>query len=553
MSLRPRRALLGLIAAAAAFAALPASALAAGETLSVTPSNTQAGSNPSIKTAITFADSGDTPKTVVVSLAPGLLANGTANPSCTQTTQLSAACQVGTADVTVSAPVGTLSNNPVYIVPPQHANEFAGFETVLPAPFPPGYTGASLRTTPTVGVDLTTTFQNTNQGPTPVTIDAFSLTLNPTLNGVPFTHLPTSCSTATTTSSITYYGATPAASPSGSFTPTGCTLLPYAPKLSAAITKDKNDSGAAITLTQTQALGEASSKTIVFSLPKGLTPNVAAAGPCLTGTPCQIGTAKATAPGVPDAALANGTVTLTGSISAPKILVSFPAPFGLTDTGDVGLANGTVTFADVPDLPLTSLALSITGPNGQKAFNTDCAPASIGGQFTAQSGATASVTAPIAFTGCASKPTASGSTSGLASGHPSLKFKVTHGKGAAKVASVALGVPSGLKFSKSAIVKHKTCATKKGKKKCTTTTLIKGLKVVGGKAKTVAIKGGKLVITLKSASNAVTITTSGPLVSESKSLQTKVKNHKVKTLNFSVKVTDAKKTSTTVPLKFKAH
>src|SRR5207248_1162751 len=158
---------------------------------------------------------------------------------------------------------------------------------------------------------------------------------------------------------------------------------------------------------------------IVLTLPKGLTPNVTADGPCLTGgAGCQIGTATATAPGVPDAALANGVVRLTGTITAPKLQVSFPAPFGLTNTGDVNLANGSVTFADVPDLPLTSLALNVTGPNGQKAFNTDCAPASVKGQFTAQSGATATVNAPIKFTGCASKPTASGSTSGLASGHP---------------------------------------------------------------------------------------------------------------------------------------
>ncbi len=128
-------------------------------------------------------------------------------------------------------------------------------------------------------------------------------------------------------------------------------------------------------------MGESSSKTIVFSLPKGLTPNVIADAPCLTGsgTGCQIGTAVATSPGVPNAALANGIVRLSGSVSAPILSVSFPAPFGLTDTGQVNLANGTVTFADVPDLPLTSLALNVTGPNGQKAFNTDCAPASIGG------------------------------------------------------------------------------------------------------------------------------------------------------------------------------
>ena len=48
------------------------------------------------------------------------------------------------------------------------------------------------------------------------------------------------------------------------------------------------------------------------------------------GGGCKIGTASATSPLVPNAALANGTVTLAGSASAPTITISFPAPFGLT-------------------------------------------------------------------------------------------------------------------------------------------------------------------------------------------------------------------------------
>ena len=136
MSLRPRRALLGLIAAAAAFAALPAAALGRRDAQRHAV-DTQAGSNPSIKTAITFADSGDTPKTVVVSLAPGLLANGTANPTCTQTTradrrlsgryrgrdrQRNGGPDVQRTPFTLSRPRG-------------HGNDFAGFETVA-APLP---------------------------------------------------------------------------------------------------------------------------------------------------------------------------------------------------------------------------------------------------------------------------------------------------------------------------------------------------------------------------------------------------------------------------------
>ena len=301
MVLRPRRALLGLITAVAAFVALPASAMAAGESLAFTLSGTQAGSNPQITAAITFAGGTETPKSVVLAEAPGLGANLNANPSCiTGAQQLTAACQVGTAKITTNAPGPPLDSvsGSVYLVPPASGSgDFAGLETVAP-PLQNQYSGLSLRTTPTVGVNVTTNLPDPGTISPGLVITSLSFTLNPTLNNIPFTALPTSCGTATSTAAITYYS-NATANPSGSFTPTGCANLPYAPKLTAAITKDKSDSGAAITLTQTQTVGESSSKTIVFSLPKGLTPNVAAAGPCLTGTPCQIGTAKATSPGRP--------------------------------------------------------------------------------------------------------------------------------------------------------------------------------------------------------------------------------------------------------------
>jgi hypothetical protein len=554
VSARPTRALVGLVTAVAALA-LPAAASAA-ESASVTLSGTQAGSNPQITQSVTFAGNGDTPKTVVLSEASGLAANLNANPSCiTGAQNPTSGCQVGTVTVT------TNSSNPdfdsvsgaVYLVPPASGSgDFAGLESVA-SPFPNQYSGLSLRTTPTVGVDVTTNLIDT-RSTSGLAILGLSLTLNPTLNNAPFTALPTSCATATSTTSITYYGGTASTNPSASFTPTGCSNLKYAPKVTAAITRDKGDTGASVVLTQTQTVGESASKTIVLTLPKGLTPNVIADAPCLTGSGagCQVGTAVATSPGVPNAALANGVMTLSGSLTTPLISVSFPKPFALTDVGQVNLAAGTVTFADVPDLPLTSLALNVTGPNGQKAFNTDCAPASVGGQFTGQNGATATVSAPIKFTNC---PTASGSTSGLASGHPRLNFKVGAGKGAPNLTSVAIGLASGLRFSHAAFANHKTCtpAQGQGKKKCTTTTLITGLGVTGAKVKSAAIKGGKLVITFKKAAASATITVTGPLVTETSGLQQSVKKHKVKSLTFSLKTTDAGKTATMLPLKLAAH
>jgi hypothetical protein len=553
VSSRPRRALVGLVVAAAALAALPASALAASETLTVTPTNPQAGGLTDVTATQHFA-AGETPKTVVTSLAPGMLGNLNANPACLLgAQQLTPACQIGTASLNTTSPTATFTGK-LYLVPAAAgSSDASGIEFVPDAGSPPQltnqYIGVTLNPS-TGGLNLTTTFPNT----TPTQITDFTAKFT-TLNGQEFTRLPSSCGPATSTFTVTYQSGATAGPVSGAFTPTGCANLPYAPAMTAAIDRDSSG-GAALTLGITQAANESASKTIVLQLPKGLTPNVGAVASCLNATGCKIGTATATSPIVPSVALANGSVTLTAQGTVPSITVSFPAPFAISLTGAVNLSNNSVTFANVPDVPLTALTLSVTGTSGGKAFNTDCAPASIGGTFTPQSGTAAkTVSAPIKFTHCALKPTVSGSTAGLASGHPKLKFKITHGQGAPNVAKVALGLPRGLSFSRSAIVKHRTCTkASKGKKaKCSTTTLIKGLGIAGGKAKSVAITGGKLVITLKKASGKLTITVSGPLVSESKSLQTSVKKHRVKSLKFSVKVTDAKHTSTTVGLKLKAH
>jgi hypothetical protein len=553
VSSRPRRALVGLVVAAAAFAALPATALAAGETFTVTPTNPQAGGFTNVTTSLTF-DAVDTPKTVVTSLAPGLLGNLNANPACLiGSQQLTAACQVGTASVTIATPSPNTFTGKLYLVPAAAgSSDASGIEFVPDAGSPPQltnqYFGVTLNPTTPGSLNLTTTFPD----PSPAHITGFTANFT-TLNGQEFTRLPSSCGPATSTANITYYNGTPAGSASGSFTPTGCANLPYAPAITAAIARDSNGNGAAVTLGITQAATESASKTIVLQLPKGLTPNVGAVASCLNATGCKIGTATATSPIVPSVALANGTVTLTAQGTVPSITVSWPAPFAISLTGAVNLNNNSVTFANVPDVPLTALTLNVTGTSSGKAFNTDCAPANIGGTFTSQSGVTKTVSAAIKFTNCALKPTVSGSTAGLAGGHPKLKFKITHGKGAPNVAAVTLGLPGGLKFSRSAIVKHTTCTTKNKKKKCSTTTLIKGLGIAGGKAKSVAIKRGKLVITLKKAAGKLTITASGPLVSESKSLQTKVKKHKVKSLKFSLKITDAKHASSSLSLKLKAH
>jgi hypothetical protein len=547
VSSRPRRAFVWLVAAVAALAALPASALAAGETLTVTPTNTQAGGGTPVTATLTFAPpTGDNPTTVVTSLAPGMLGNLNANPSClVGSPQLTPSCQIGTETTQTNggAVPGTL-----YLIPPQ-GTDAAGIEAVAAVSSVPNqYTGVSLNPNAPGGLSFTTTFPAQPAG---VQITGFTASFT-TLNGQPFTRLPSSCATATSTMNVTYAGGT-SGSASGSFTPTGCSSLSYAPKLTASIAKDASDNGATLVTQITQAADESASKSIALVFPTGLSPNVAADASCLVGSGgCTIGTATATSPLVPSPALANGKVSLGGTIAAPTLSIAFPAPFAITLNGAVNLATGAVTFASVPDVPLTSLSLNVTGPNGQKAFNTDCKPANLSGTFTGQNGATANVNTPIVFSGCPVKPTASGSTSGLASGHPKLMFKVAASKGAANLALVAVGLPSGLKFSHSAFVSHRACTTA-ANKKCTTTTLIKGLGVSGAKVKSAAIKGGKLVITFSKPVAGATLTVSGPLVTESATLQKNVKKHKIKSLTFSLKLTDAKKTATPLSLALTAH
>jgi hypothetical protein len=534
--------------------ALPASALAAGETVAVSASpSSQAGSNQTITDTLHFAPAaGDSPQKVVLTTAPGLLSNLTANASCLASQQFnSSACQIGTETLAIPAsPTPTLTGT-LYLGPAASGSkDVAGIYGVFTGNPTPAYTGVTLNAS-TAALTLTSTLPDVR----PASITDATIMINPTLNGQPFTRLPSSCAAGTNTMNVTYFNGS-TASATGSFTPTGCSSLPYAPKLTATITKDSNDSGASVVTEVTQAANESASKTIVLQFPRGLTPNVPADVPCLSGSGpgCQVGTATATSPLVPSAALANGTVTLGGSVMTPTIAVSFPA-LGITLPGAVSLTANTVTFSNVPDVPLTDLKLNITGPGSGKAFNTDCAPANIGGTFTPQSGTAAvTVTSPITFSNCVVAPTATGSSSGLASGHPKLKFKVASAKGAPKLASVAIGLASGLKFSHSAFVSHKTCTTHgQGKKKCSTTTLIKGLGVSGAKVKSAAIKAGKLVITFKSATASANITVSGPLVSEAKSLQTKVKKHKTKSLKFTLKLTDASKTATNVPVTVSAH
>lgn len=535
------RALLGLLAAAAALVALPAVASA-----SITPaltltqsSGTTAGTSPAtVGFNAKFSPStGDSPKDITLALPSGLLANlDQDGGACLASSSTSAACQIGSG--TVSAATGSVPAT-LYLVKAPASSDVAGvaLSTAVGT-----LTGAvTLQTSPTVVLDLS--FTN---------IPRLGITgLNISLSDL---RLPTSCAAANVTLSADSYLSSTMESANAPLTVTGCAGLPYAPKFSAKVTKDSSNTGAKVVLTTTQAANESASKVIEFNIPTtaiGL--NLSADTPCVTsGTACTIGTASATSPLVPSAALSNGTVSLGGTITTPTITITFPA-LGVSLPGVVNLSNDTVTFSNVPDIPLTNLTLTITGPNGSKAFTTTCKAADFVAKFTPQDGnATQTVSSPISYSGCAAAPSSSGTLSGLATGHPGLRLSITHGKGAADLKSVSIRLASGLAFNRHAISSHKVCSTKGKKKKCTTTTRISGLGVSGGAVSAVSLKAGHLVITLKKTAAHLSIRAAAPLLSETTALARKVKKHSVKTLAVTLKITDSTHVVTTTTLKLKA-
>jgi hypothetical protein len=194
----------------------------------------------------------------------------------------------------------------------------------------------------------------------------------------------------------------------------------------------------------------------------------------------------------------------------------------------------------VPDFPISSLIVDVTGPSGGgKAFNTTCQAATLTGSFTPWDGnAAVNASAPIQYQGCpsgASNPIAVGVLTGLAKRHPKLKVKVKHGSNAPNLKSVSVKPSSGLSFK--CVTSGKSC---------------KGLSVVGAKVKSAKVSRGQLVLALKKPAAKLTLTAKGPLLRESKALQTKVLKHKIKTLRFALKVKDATGKTTKVLLKLKS-
>src|SRR5579875_3754217 len=468
---------------------------------------TSAGGSHNLGLNLSFSNSGsltgaDSPKDLTINLPTGLLANASIDGGKCLTTAASAsptaACEVGSGTVTAQPDLLVLGSLPVpvsvpvafYLVKPPSGGDLAGLEVysselseqlgstgdvlIRPSGDPDGV-GATIKLV--LPDTLTLTLPILGQ----VNAAQISITsIASTFDGLRY---PTTCppTPATLTATVNSYDVSTPQTLSQPLSVTGCSSLSYGPSFSASAKKDSADKGVALTTNVTETAAMAPSQSVALAFPTAvLGPNLASLSDLclnLSSSCAQVGSVTAQSSLYPTAL--TGKAYFTGSSSGSTLTLVFPAPFPLTLTGTINLVSNSATFTGLPAIPLTSLAVTLNG--GPKAlFDTDCSTPS--GAATAKlvdqngdmtrtlsshfgvvgcpgvssgSGAgsgSGSTTTGSSATSAGPTATASGtqltgrSVTGLATGRPSLTFRVSTAKRRPKIRRMTVKLPWGLSF-----------------------------------------------------------------------------------------------------------
>lgn len=587
MRLRDRFLTVAAVVLAAAVVA-PAAMASSTATMSLDQSaGTSAGASHNLGMNLSFTNSGslsgaDSPKDLTINLPPGLLANAAIdNGICLKTAASAkplAACQVGSGTVTAQPDLLIIGSLPVpvsvpvsfYLVKPPSSGDLAGLEVysatlaeqlgstgdvlVRPSGDPDGV-GATIKLVLPDQLTLTLPILGkVNAAPISITKIAS------TFNGLRY---PTTCpaSPAQLTATVNSYGVASLQTLSQPLSVTGCGALAYDPSFSVSARKDGSDKGVALTTNVTETPAMAPSQSVALSFPTAvLGPNLASlANFCATmSSSCpQVGSVTAQSSLYPTAL--TGRAYFTGSSTGPKLTLVFPAPFPLTLTGSIDLVSNSATFSGLPDIPLTSLAVTLYG--GPKAlFDTDCATPSgtANAKLVDQNGdmtrnvsahfgvvGCPGVTGPGSGTGSGSGSTTSGSSAtssgptatasgtqlsgrdvgGLARGRPSLTFRVSVARHRPMIGRMTVKLPSGLRF-RGHRADHRV--------------LVRGVTVKGAKVRSAVLSHGRLLLTLLRPARRATVTFGPRSLRESRALRARARAHNLTRMRLHVAVLNAK-------------
>jgi hypothetical protein len=225
----------------------------------------------------------------------------------------------------------------------------------------------------------------------------------------------------------------------------------------------------------------------------------------------------------------------------------------------VNLTSNTTTFTGVPDIPLTDLAVTLSG-GPDAVFMTTCASPSgtATATLTTQNGdRTASPTSAFTVANCTApaggakpgggtgrKPSGGrrparagrprivlGSFAGLKDGKPTLAFGLVAGTKAPRLSSFAVALPTGLRFA--------------GRRRAGRLT-VAGVTLQGAKVGSISLAHGHLTITLRRAVSSLIVEIRHQGLAESHGLRVKAKHRRLRSLRLTVSVRDAKRKLTTL-------
>jgi len=237
-------------------------------------------------------------------------------------------------------------------------------------------------------------------------ISALTLTLDGSVNGAPFLRYPTADGNYPISISYSTYDGY-SGSGTGNLAVSDSSSLNFGPSISANLTEDAADSGVAVNTTISAASTDSALKDATLTFPpSSIGPNPSALPMFGSGKP--VGSATLVTPLLPNPGSGSGfptnpvtgVVTLNGSIfDNPTLTVTVGAPFNLTLSGAISLATDSVIFSSIPDIPITSLEVSLNG-GPEALFSTEIDPSGpVKGSFTGWNGATTAPSSTFTIAG----------------------------------------------------------------------------------------------------------------------------------------------------------
>lgn len=441
-----------------------------------TPSMATSVANPQAGANTSFTLSYDRPdRTVPVSkvafdLPPGLIGS-LALPGltkCALATAAANACPASSRIGSANAIVGSGGEPPtlpgsIFLTEPKVAGDPAGLSVSVPARLGPVDAGTVIVSQRLVlgndgGLDVISDPIPALQLGIPLAIRR--LIVNVDRAG--FMRNPTSCGAKTASGTFEALDGGPGASASSTLTTNGCERLRFGPRITATIGgrgQTRLEANPAFTTRITQRSGEAAMKSAVVTLPRAVSTNLPtlraactpadfAARRCAART--IVANATAVSPLIKRPLTGPTYLVRTASGGLPKLVVQLRGEVSLDLEGLNAIRGGLVvtTFGSIPDLPLSSFTLRfIGGRNGVlTTVGNLCARPRLLTRFTSQSGAATRQSPRMRVLGCVPRPK-TGATLRFRRGSGRLGIRTGIAGGARALASMRIGLPSGLSLS----------------------------------------------------------------------------------------------------------